>query len=298
MHTVGFIGLGTMGRPMARNLLKAGHRLVFFARRDDVAEEFTALGAVRAASPAEVARQADFVVTIVTADPQVREVALGRGGLVEGAAPGKMLIEMSTIGPDTTRDVGARLAQGGMAMIDAPVSGGPWGAEAGTLTIMAGGAEQDVVRARPVLEAMGSNIFHLGPLGTGQTVKLINQMVAGGIMVLVGEGLALAQAAGADLEKLVDVMLVSSANSAVLEARGRKFILADRYVPGFMTQLMRKDVALAVGLAQDLNVPTPVASCALALYTAAMNQGLGEADFAAVTKVSRGAAGQAGGLSD
>ncbi len=291
MQHVGFVGLGTMGRHMARNLMQAGFRLSVFARRDDAAREFVEAGAERVATPAELARRCDAVVTIVTADAQVREVACGTGGLVEGLSAGKLVLDMSTIGPGTARDVAAALGAKGAGFLDAPVSGGPWGAEAATLAIMCGGAEADYQRALPILRALGKHLFHCGPVGAGQTVKLVNQMIGGGIMTLIAEGLTLARKAGVDPAQMVDVLSVSSGNSSLLEARGKKFILADSYVPGFMTELMRKDMALAVSLAQDLKSPTPVAAGALQMFTAALNQGLGEADFSAVVKTYEQAAG-------
>jgi 2-hydroxy-3-oxopropionate reductase len=291
MSTVGFIGLGTMGRHMARNLIRAGHTLVFYARRPEVISEFEQAGATRAMTPAAVTAASEFVITIVTADAQVSEVALGPSGIIEAAAAGKTLIEMSTIGPWTAREIGARLAEKGMAMLDAPVSGGPWGAEAGTLAIMAGGEAAVFEKSRDVLSAMGKNVFHVGPLGAGQTVKLINQMIAGGTMALIAEGLVLAKAAGANLETLADVIGVSSANSSVFEARGKKFVLADRYVPGFATALMRKDVSLAVEMARQATVPVPVAAAALQQYTAAIKLGHADDDFAAVTRVCEQNAG-------
>ena len=291
MTKIGFIGLGTMGRPMAKNLLRAGHTLVFYARRAEVVDEFTALGARRAGSPAEVMQAAEIVITIVTADPQLEEVVLAPHGLLAGATPGKLLVDMSTVSPTTERELGRRLRAAGVALIDAPVSGGPWGAESGTLAIMVGGEAADVERARPALEAMGKHIFHVGPLGAGQTVKLVNQLVAGGIMALVGEGFVAAKAAGADLDALADVMALSSGNSAVFEARGKKFLLANRYTPGFMTELMHKDVALAVDMAGQLGVPTPVAAQALEQYQAAIRLGHGRDDFAAVGHVCVQAAG-------
>ena len=291
MQHVGFVGLGTMGRHMARNLMKAGFRLSVFARRDDAAREFVEAGAERVATPAELARRCDAVVTIVTADAQVREVVCGADGLIEGVSAGRLVLDMSTIGPGTARDVAAALRAKGAAFLDAPVSGGPWGAEAATLAIMCGGAEADYQRALPILRALGKHLFHCGPVGAGQTVKLVNQMIGGGIMALIAEGLTLARKAGVDSAQMVDVLSVSSGNSSLLEARGKKFILADSYVPGFMTELMRKDMALAVSLAQDLKSPTPVAAGALQMFTAALNQGLGEADFSAVVKVYEQAAG-------
>ncbi len=290
MARLGFIGLGTMGRPLAKHLLRAGHELNFFARRNDVASEFAALGGHPHDSPAAVTQSSEVIFTIVTADPQVREVALGPSGIVAGAAPGKLLIDMSTISPDTIRHVGQQLAEHGMATLDAPVSGGPWGAEAASLAIMVGGAETDLVRARGLLELFGPHIFHLGPLGAGQAVKLVNQLLAGGIMTLIAEALVLAKSASLDLDQVVEVIRASSGNSAMFEARARKFLLADHYVPGFMTQLMRKDVQLALELGQRLGASLPVARAALAQYTAAMALGQGENDFAAVARVCEQAA--------
>jgi 3-hydroxyisobutyrate dehydrogenase-like beta-hydroxyacid dehydrogenase len=283
-ETIGFVGLGTMGRPMARNLLKAGFPLVFFARRAEVADEFVALGGRRAGSIREVAEAAGVLITIVTADAQLKEVVWGPLGICEGAASGKLLLDMSTVSPATAREVAERLAAQGMAFVDAPVSGGPWGAESATLAIMTGGSAGDLERCRPVLEALGKHIFHVGPVGAGQTVKLLNQMVAGGIMTLLGEAFVAAQAAGVDLEQLIDVMGQSSAASAVLAARGKKFVLAGNYQPGFMCELMRKDMALAVELAAQLKVPSPTAAAALDQYVSAVAQGHGAEDFAAVVK--------------
>lgn len=291
MSTVGFIGLGTMGRPMAKNLMEAGHELVFLARRPEVVEEFSKAGARQAATPAEVLTESEFVITIVPTDTEVEQVVLGPDGIVEAAVEGKTLIDMSTISPSTTRKIGTRLHHAGMAMVDAPVSGGPWGAEAAKLTIMVGGDEKDVERCKPLFEAMGDKIFHVGPLASGQTVKLVNQMIAAGVMALIGEGFVLAKAAGVDLEQLVDVMSVSSGNSAMLEARGKKFVLANNFEPGFKTHLMRKDIGLAIRMGQNFDVPLPVAAAAFQQYTAALNQGFAAEDFASVVKVCQQAAG-------
>lgn len=291
MQRVGFIGLGTMGRHMAKNIAKAGFPLSVYARRDDAAREFVEAGATRATTPAELARQCDVVVSIVTADQQVREIVGGEHGLATGLSKGKLWLDMSTIGPATVREVGEKVAATGARMIDAPVSGGPWGAEAGTLAIMCGGEAVDYERALPIMQAMGKHLFHCGPLGSGQVVKLVNQMIGGGIMTLIAEGLTLAAKAGADPAQMVDVLSVSSGNSTLLEARGKKFLLADQFTPGFMLELMRKDMALAVSLAQECKVPTPVAAGALQQYTAAMNQGFEKLDFAAVAKVYEQAAG-------
>lgn len=290
MSKVGIIGLGTMGAPMARNVLKAGHALAFCSRRPDVIAEFTNAGAASCRHPAAVAEHADFIITIVPTDREVNEVVLGDNGVSAAATPGKMLIEMSTINPATVRELGQRLQDKGMAMIDAPVSGGPSGARNGTLTIMAGGSGADVERARPVLTAMGQKIIHCGPLGAGQTIKVINQMMAGAIMAIVGEGFALARAADANLATFAEVVSTSSGGSTMFNAR-QNMVLTDRYEPAFRTELMRKDVGLALDMAKQLGVPLPLAAAAFQQYTAAMQAGYGQWDFAAVAKLCAHAAG-------
>jgi 3-hydroxyisobutyrate dehydrogenase-like beta-hydroxyacid dehydrogenase len=291
MERIGFIGLGTMGSHMARNVLKAGFKLTFLARRTEVTDAFVKLGATPARTPAEVAAASDIILSIVTADAEVTEVATGMQGIIKSAAKDKLYIDMSTVGPWTVRQVGQRLAEAGMPMLDAPVSGGPWGAESATLTVMCGGEKEHFERARPVFEALGKRLFHVGPLGSGQTIKIINQMMAGAIMAIVGEGFVLAKAAGADLEAFADVVAVSSGGSTMFEHRAKKFILADQYQPGFKTELMRKDVGLAVTLAEQLNIPMPLAAAALQQYMAAIRLGHAADDFAAVLRVCEQAAG-------
>lgn len=283
MNRVGFIGLGTMGAPMARNLLRAGHDLTFFARRPEVIAEFEQAGAHSADSPAAVTAASDFVITIVPTDREIRDVVFGPKGVLASAAAGKMLIEMSTISPALVHELGETLSAAGMSMIDAPVSGGPTGARNATLTIMVGGSDEDLGRARPVLEAMGERIIQCGPRGAGQTIKVINQMMSGGIMALAAEGCALARAAGIDLERFADVVSTSSGGSTIFAAR-RKMIVADQYEPAFRTELMRKDVGLALDLARTLGVPLPLAAAAFQQYTAAMRAGLGKLDFAALAR--------------
>jgi 3-hydroxyisobutyrate dehydrogenase-like beta-hydroxyacid dehydrogenase len=218
-------------------------------------------------------------------------VALGKHGIIEAASPEKLYIEMSTIGPWTVRRIGEQLRRAGMSMLDAPVSGGPWGAENATLTIMAGGAEQDYQRALPLFQVLGKRLFHVGPLGAGQTVKIINQMMAGSIMALVAEAFVLAKAAGADLNAFADIVSVSSGGSTMFEHRAKKFILADQFQPGFKTSLMRKDVSLALEMAEQLNIPLPLTSAALQQYLAAIQLGHANDDFAAVLRVCEQAAG-------
>ncbi len=283
MARIGFIGLGTMGAPMARNLLATGHQLYFFARRAEVISEFRKVGATACSTCADVARSSDFVFTIVTADEQVEQVVLGPNGVIEGGQEGSLLIEMSTISPDTARSIASRLATVGMSMLDAPVSGGPSGARKGTLAIMVGGDTADAERAYGLLQTLGRNIIHVGPLGAGQTTKLVNQLMAGGVMTLIGEAMAIAKSAGLDLSRTAEAVAVSSGNSRIFEARHR-FIIEDRYDPGFTSALMRKDVALAIDLARQLGIAAPVASAALRQYDAAIQGGNAERDFSVVAK--------------
>ncbi len=291
MTTIGIIGLGKMGLPMAKNLLAAGHPLVFYCRRRDPANQLAPLGATEATSPAEVARQSDVVITIVSADADVREVALGPVGLVHAPETSRLLIDMSTVSPQTIIDVAAGLAPRGWDAVDAPVSGGPSGAESATLTIVVGGSEAQYQRALPILGLLGKTIIHAGPTGAGQTMKLVNQLIGAGTMALIGEGLALARAAGVDLNRLADAIEASTANSRLFESRARKFILADRYEPGFTTRLMRKDLGLVIELARKNQVPLPVAAAAFQQYTAAMNAGYDEDDFSSIARLVAAQAG-------
>ena len=284
MQTIGFIGLGAMGKPMARNLLAAGYPLVIHSRRPDVREEMTKAGALAVQSPAAVAHRAEVVITIVTADPQVREVWAGDNGLIAGAAAGRLLIDMSTIAPTTIRELADLAGEKGISVLDAPVSGGPSGAAKGTLAIMVGGAEDDLVRARPILDVLGRNVFHMGAVGAGQAAKLCNQLLAGGTMVLIAEALLLGRESGLDLDLLAEAIGASSGNSAVFGARVRKFVLQDRFEPGFALELMQKDMELVVALGRREGIPTPLAARAAAAYALAAAGGLGQQDFSAVFK--------------
>lgn len=277
---------------MARHLLQGGFPLHFFARREEVAREFQSLGGVRQATVAELTRACDVIITIVTADPQLKEIALGPDGIRQGAGPGKILIDMSTVSPDTEREISDALASTGMKMLDAPVSGGPAGAKAATLAIMVGGDVADFESVRPILMAMGKHLFHMGPIGCGQIVKLVNQLIGGGIMALIAEGLVLAKAAGAELQQVADVIGVSSGNSTLFQAKVKSAILAGNFQPGFATELMRKDMALALKMGSDLKVPLPVASAAQSLYTTAMNHGCHGLDFSSIADVCAAAANQ------
>ena len=286
MEKIGFIGLGIMGKPMAKNLVKAGYELTFYARRSEVIEEMEAEGATGVGSPKAVAEATDIVVTIVTADAEVREVVSGPEGVLEGACEGQLVVDMSTISPLTIQEIAGAAAEQGVRVMDAPVSGGDTGAIAGTLTIIAGGAAEDFERCQGIFKAMGKeeNIFHVGPVGVGQTVKIINQLIGGINIAAISEGLVLGIRAGADPEVMRQVIGVSSGNSNLFQLRVADFLLKDAFAPGFMLDLMKKDMGIAVDLGKALNVPVPIGAAAYQMYAAASSLGEGQSDFSAVCK--------------
>ena len=286
MEKIGFIGLGIMGKPMAHNLLKAGYPLTFYARKPEVIQEMTAAGAVSVSSPRLVAESTDIVITIVTADPQVRQIMLGSEGLLEGASEGQLFVEMSTISPLTTREIAELASKKGVHVMDAPVSGGEAGAKNATLTIIAGGRKQDFDRCLDIFKVLGNeeNIFHVGPLGIGQTVKMVNQFIGGIIMAAIAEGLVLGIKAGAEPRVMNEVISVSSGNSTLFQARVEDYILKGNFEPGFFLDLKKKDLGIGISMAKALNVPTPIGAAAYQMFTAASNLGAGKLDFSAVCK--------------
>jgi 2-hydroxy-3-oxopropionate reductase len=274
MSTVGFIGLGVMGREMARHLVRAGHEVRAYDMKTEAVEELAREGAVAAATVAEAADGAEVVITMLPDTPQVEEVVLGPGGLLQNPPAGRLLVDMSTIAPTATRRMAAQLAQAGIAMLDAPVSGGPTGAKAAKLSIMVGGSEDAVARARPVLEAMGTTIIHVGESGAGQTVKACNQLICAMNLQAICEAFALGRAAGLDLEKLREVLLGGAASSWMLQNLG-PLMLAKDASAGFRIDLKLKDLRLAGELAFELGVPLPGTALATSLYLEARAHGEG-----------------------
>ncbi len=288
MEKIGFVGLGIMGKPMALNILKAGYDLTFFARRQDVIDEAVAAGGEAVGSSQAVAEAADIIVTCVTADAQVEEVILGESGILQGASESKLIVDMSTISPLTIRKVAEQAAEKGIRVMDAPVSGGDTGAIAGTLTIIAGGTKEDFDRCKGIFEAMGNpdNVFHVGDVGVGQTVKIVNQMIGGANMAMIAEGLTLGVKAGADSKAMSQVIGVSSGNSTLFQIRAEDFLLKDQYAPGFMLDLMKKDLGIGVGLGMSMDIPVPIAAAAYQMFAAASTLGHGSDDFSAVSKAT------------
>jgi 2-hydroxymethylglutarate dehydrogenase len=251
-----------------------------------VIDEVKAAGGHAVESASAVAEAVDIIATCVTADAQVREVILGSAGVLEGAGAGKLIVDMSTISPLTIRDVADQAEAKGVRVMDAPVSGGDTGAIAGTLTIIAGGAKADFDRCAGIFEAMGNpdNVFHVGDVGVGQTVKIINQMIGGANMAMIAEGLTLGVKAGADPKAMSSVIGVSSGNSTLFQIRANDFLLKDHYEPGFMLDLMKKDLGIGVDLGKALDIPVPIAAAAYQMYAAASTLGHGSDDFSAVSK--------------
>jgi 3-hydroxyisobutyrate dehydrogenase-like beta-hydroxyacid dehydrogenase len=282
---VGFIGLGIMGSRQAANLVRAGHELRVFNRTRETAQRWASEHAAEAAdSPRAAAEGADAVITMVVDGPQVEAVLLGEDGAVAGARDGTLFIDCSTIAPEDARRLGATLRERGHGFVDAPVTGSAPKAEDGTLTIMCGGEPADMERARPLLEAMGQLIVHAGEVGQGQAVKVISNSVTAVNCATLAQALVVGRRAGVDLDSLVEVMGAGSANSTMLQLKGRPMLTHD-FSPLFKLEHMLKDVGLCLDEARAAGAPFPFAALARELYSAGVGRGLGEQDFAAVLRV-------------
>jgi 2-hydroxy-3-oxopropionate reductase len=291
-EVVGFIGLGVMGKPMARNLLKAGHRLVVHSRSRAPVDEVATVGATAAASPADVARQADVVITMLPDTPDVELVLTGPNGVVSALKPKAVVIDMSSISPSATKRLAAAVAAKGGAMLDAPVSGGEIGAINASLSIMVGGDEPVFRRVRPILEAMGNpeRIVYIGESGAGQVCKICNQIAIGGALAGVSEAFALAKKAGVDASRVRQALLGGFAASRVLEVHGERMLNAN-YKPGFRTKLYQKDLRLANEAAAANGVAMPGTAIVTQLVNALVASGGGDLDYAAIGTVLFGLAG-------
>lgn len=274
IRKIGFVGLGTMGQHMASNLIRAGFELVVFDVRTQAMDQAAAHGASIAANPREVSAHADIVISMLPDTPDVQAVVYGHDGLLCEGSSCRLLIDMSTIAPAAVRKISADLAGRGIAFIDAPVSGGPLGAQNGTLTIMAGGTAEAFQQALPILSAMGTTVTHVGPSGAGQTLKLCNQLICGINIQAICEALALARASGVDLDMLREVLMGGSANSWMLEKLGPGMIARDTRA-GFRIDLMLKDLKLVQELAFELSVPLPATSLVTSQYLDARSHGEG-----------------------
>jgi 2-hydroxy-3-oxopropionate reductase len=272
--SVGFIGLGTMGREMVRNLIKAGHRVTVYDVLDEAVAVLAAEGAKPAASPAEAAADADIAITMLPDTPQVEDVVYGEDGLLASRLRGRLIVDMSTISPVAVRRMHADLKAAGTDFVDAPVSGGPIGAKNATLTIMAGGEAAAFARAEPFFRGMGTTITHVGAPGAGQAVKLCNQLICGINIQAVCEAIALGRACGVDLEQMRSVLLGGSAASWMLDKLGPAMIAGDAGA-GFRIDLMLKDLRLVQEQAQALSVPLPGTALVTSQYIEARAHGEG-----------------------
>jgi 3-hydroxyisobutyrate dehydrogenase-like beta-hydroxyacid dehydrogenase len=280
---VGFIGLGLMGRPMSLNLVKAGYSVTVWNRTPSRAGEVVAAGAKLAASPREAAAGSDFLITMVSDPPALEEVLWGENGALQALKRGSIYMDSSTVSPSLARKISAACAERGVRFLDAPVTGGDWGAKKGELVFMVGGDAQTLKDAEPVIGVMGKKWFHLGPNGAGQTIKLaMNALMALQVDAL-AEAVALVSGAGLAPEKLIEVMQSSMARSTVLDVKSQNFLKAD-YTPSFPLRLMHKDLGLALDLGNQVGVPLPAVAAARETYNAVKGAAKEDLDYSAVMK--------------
>jgi 2-hydroxy-3-oxopropionate reductase len=281
--TIGFIGLGLMGRPMAKNLLQAGYPLVVHSRSSGPVDELVAAGAVRADSPAAVARQARRIITMLPDSPDVEQVLEGENGLLGAIQPGTIIVDTSSIDPEVARRLAAAAEARGATMLDAPVSGGEIGAISGTLSIMVGGDAAAFAEVKPILDVLGNpeKVIRIGDSGSGQICKVCNQMVIGANIAVVGEAFALAAKCGVDAAKVREALLGGFAASRVLEVHGER-ILVSNYKPGFRAALYGKDMRIAARTLETHDVPAPVSSVVQQLVGGMLMRGKGDMDYSAL----------------
>ncbi len=287
----GFIGLGIMGAPMATNILKAGFELTVWNRSPSRTEPLVSLGARAAGSPAEVAAASDVTVSCVSDSPDVEDVALGPGGVIEGANPGSIYVDCSTISPAVARRVARQLAAKGVDMIDAPVSGGDVGAIAGTLAIMAGGEQAAFDRCLPVLQAMGKTILLCGPSGSGQVVKLCNQVAVAGNLMAMAEAVTLSRRSGVDPAKMLEVVGAGAGSSWIIQNLGPRAVRGD-FAPGFMVALMQKDLRLVQETSSETDTPLPGAALAQQILRMLEARGRGREGTQAIVEALAALAGE------
>jgi 2-hydroxy-3-oxopropionate reductase len=278
-ETVGFIGLGIMGKPMAENLIEAGYDLVAYNRTSEKAGELD--GATVAETPREVAEQSDITITMLPDSPQVEEVLAGEDGVLEGIKEGALIVDMSTISPVVTEELSEKANEKGASMLDAPVSGGDVGAIEGTLSIMVGGSEGDFERARPLFEVMGGTVTHVGPVGTGQVVKAANQIVVALTIEAVSEALVLGSKGGVAPEKILDVLGGGLAGNKVMEVKREK-MLEHSFDPGFRVELHHKDLGIALAAGREYGVTLPVTAIVDQMLETLKMRGRGDQDHSAL----------------
>jgi 2-hydroxy-3-oxopropionate reductase len=284
---VGFIGLGAMGRPMALNLMKHDHAMGVYARRPEAAIPLIEAGAHSFGTPAELAARSEVVFTMVTTSKDFEDVALGAAGVIDGAAAGSVLVDMETIAPAVAREVAMRLKERGIDMLDAPVSGGPAGAQQATLSIMAGGERAVFERVQPLFACLGKTILHMGPCGSGQMTKACNQLALLVAAQGAAEALTLARRSGLDPRRVREVLLAGLASSRVLELFGERMVNRD-FAAGIETRLYHKDLAIALGVGHEIGQGLPAAAVVMQHINAAVGAGDARSDLASILKVIEG----------
>ncbi len=280
---IGFIGLGIMGKPMSKNLLKAGHKLVVYDIAPAPVEELVAAGAEKGASPSDVAARTEIVITMLPDGPEVEQAVLGENGVLEGAKEGTLVIDMSSISPLVAQKVGAACEARGVDFLDAPVSGGEPKAIHGTLAIMVGGKQEVFDKALPILEAMGAYVTLTGPVGAGNVTKLANQIMVASNIAAMGEALVLATKAGLDPEVVFEAVKGGLAGSTVLNFKA-PMVIARNFQPGFRIRLHQKDLRNALAAAESLNVSLPITSLVQEMLVALMKDGMGDLDHSAIVR--------------
>ena len=278
---VGFVGLGIMGRPMALNLMGAGYELAVYNRSRGKVEELVEEGAEATESPSEAAEKCDIVITMLPGPPEVRGVVAGEDGLLKGAGEGSLFIDMSTSSPVLARELARAAREKGVGMLDAPVSGGDVGAKEGTLSIMVGGAEEDFVRAKPLLDVMGETVVHVGESGAGQTAKACNQIVVALVIEAVSEALVLGSKAGVEPKKVIEVLSGGLAGNKVMEVKAKKFLERD-FEPGGKVEFHRKDLAIALETGREHGVALPVTAMVNQMFGALIARGRGGWDHSSL----------------
>jgi len=287
---IGFVGIGSMGTPMSINLLRAGYELTVYDIQEEAMEAPVQLGAKAAASPKEVAQASDIVLTSLPTPEAVEAVALGVDGVLEGARKGSILIDTSTISPSLIKKVAAEAREKGMDVLEAPVSGGVIGAEAGTLTVIVGGDKAVFERCQEVLKVIGENIYHVGDVGSGNTVKLVNNLLSISNLAVMSEGMVLGVKAGVDPETLYHVIKVSSGSSNALEVKLPRKIAKGEFDAGFAMDLACKDLGLALDLGREIGVPLLITGVVRQVYELARARGMGRLDQTAIIKLLEEAA--------
>lgn len=281
---VGFVGLGIMGKPMARNLMEAGYELVVNNRSQESVDELAGEGAEAAGSPREVAEKSDIIITMLPDSPQVEEIVAGENGILEGITEGSLVVDMSTISPVVTEELAQQLEERGASMLDGPVSGGDVGAQEGTLSIMVGGSDEDFERAKPLFDIMGGTVNHVGPTGAGQVTKAANQIVVALTIEAVSEALVLGARGGVAPEKILDVLGGGLAGNKVMEVKREKLLSHD-FEPGFRSELHHKDLGIALAAGREYGVALPVTALVDQMLLTMKKKGWGGEDHSALLKV-------------